>query len=139
MTMRDAHQVRRAVVFAGGGPAASAWELGVITGMADAGLDVRNADLLVGTSSGSRVALHLASGDAHEDAFARRLQPGPPSTERPAAVDWATLREELARAREAGGSPKEILRRVGPLAISAAAGRTGASRREIVAPQLPMT
>ena len=64
------------MVLAGGGYAASAWELGLITGMADAGLDVRNADLFVGTSSGSRVALHLASGDAHEDAFQRRLQPG---------------------------------------------------------------
>src|SRR4051812_10756266 len=120
--------IRRALVLAGGGPAASAWEIGLIAGMADAGLDVRNADLLVGTSSGSRVALHLASGVAHDDAFQRRLQPGPPSSERPAAVDWVALREDLARARQAGGSPTDILRRVGPLAVAAAAGRSGSSR-----------
>ena len=94
-------RMRRAVILAGGGYAASAWELGIVTGMADAGLDVRNADLFVGTSSGSRVALHLASGAVHEEAFERRLQPGPPS--------------------------------------SAGPSMSGASRREIVAAQLPTT
>ena len=106
--------------------------------MADAGLDVRNADLFVGTSSGSRVALHLASGVAHEDAFQRRLQPGPPSSARPPVVDWAGLRDGLARAKQAGGSPTEILRRIGPLALAAASGTSSSSRREIVAAQLPM-
>lgn len=130
---------RRALVLAGGGYAASAWELGLITGMADAGLDVRNAGLFVGTSSGSRVVLHLASGDAHEDALQRRLQPGPRSSERPPAVDWVGLREGVARAKQAGGTPTEILRRIGELAVAAASGTSGASRREIVAAQLPMT
>jgi NTE family protein len=97
--------IRRAVVLAGGGFAASAWETGLITGMADAGLEVRNADLFVGTSSGSRVALHLAGGEAHEDVFQRRIQPGPPSSERPPAVDWAGLRECAARAKQEGAAP----------------------------------
>jgi NTE family protein len=106
--------------------------------MADAGLDLRNADLFVGTSSGSRVALHLASEVAHEDAIQRRLQPGPPSSERPPVVDWAALRDGVARAKHAGGSRAAILQRIGSLAIAAASGRSGSSRREIVAAQLPM-
>ena len=126
------------MVLAGGGLAASAWETGLITGMADAGLDVRNADLFVGTSSGSRGALHLASGAPHEDAFQRRLQPQPPSSERPSVVDWPGLREGVARAKQVGGSPAEILQRIGALAVAAAAGRDGSSRREIVAAQLPV-
>lgn len=126
------------MVLAGGGFAASAWELGLITGMADAGLDVRNADLFVGTSSGSRVALHLASGDAHEDAFQRRIQPGPPPSARPPAADWLGLRDSAVRAKQAGGSPTEILLRIGSLALAAASGTSGSSRREIVAAQLPM-
>jgi NTE family protein len=129
--------MRRAVVLAGGGYAASAWELGLVTGMAEAGLDVRTAVLFVGTSAGARVALHLASGVAHEDAYRRRLQPHPPPSEPPPAVDWVALRDDLARARQAGGTSAEILRRVGTLAVAAAAGRSGASRREIVAAQLP--
>jgi NTE family protein len=107
--------------------------------MADAGLDVRNADLFVGTSSGSRVALHLASRDAHEDAFQRRLQPLPSSAGRPPVVDWVALREGIARAKQAGGSKTEILRRIGSLALAAAPGASGPSRREIVAAQLPVT
>jgi NTE family protein len=106
--------------------------------MADGGLDVRNADLFVGTSSGCRVALHLASGVAHEDALQHRLQPEPPSSERPAAVDWAGLRDSVARAKQAGGSPTEILQRIGSSAVTAASGRIGSSRREIVAAQLPV-
>jgi NTE family protein len=130
--------MRRALILTGGGLSASAWETGLITGMADAGLDVRHADLFVGTSSGSRVALHLASGAAHEDEYQRRLQPGAPSSERPPVVDWVGLRDGVARAKQAGGSPTEILRRIGSLAVAAASGRNGSSRREIVAAQLPM-
>ena len=36
---------RRALVLGAGGHAAIAWELGVITGMADAGVALRDADL----------------------------------------------------------------------------------------------
>jgi NTE family protein len=126
------------MVLGGGGYAASAWEIGIITGMADGGLDVRSADLFVGTSSGSRVALHLASGVAHEEVFQHRLQPEPPSSERPAAVDWAGLRDSVARVKQAGGSRTEILQRIGSLAVAAASGRNGSSRREIVAAQLPV-
>ncbi len=126
------------MVLAGGGYAASAWETGLVTGMADAGLDVRNADLYVGTSSGSRVALHLASRVAHEEVFQRRLRPGPPSAELPPVVDWIELRDGVARAKQAGGGPTEILRRIGSLALTAALGRNGSTRREIVAAQLPM-
>jgi len=126
------------LVLAGGGYAASAWAIGIVTGMADGGLDVRNADLFVGTSSGSRVALHLASGVAHEEAFQHRLQPEPPSSERPAVVHWVGLRESVVGAKQAGGSPTEILQRIGSLAVAAASGRIGSSRREIVAAQLPV-
>ena len=129
--------MKRALILTGGGPASSAWELGLITGMAGAGLDVRDADLVVGTSSGSRVALHLASDVPHDVALQQRLRPGPPSTERPAAVDWVQLRKDLTAARTSGGSKADILRRVGALALAAASGSTGESRRAIVAPQLP--
>ena len=126
------------MVLAGGGYAASAWEIGMVTGMADGGLDVRTADLFVGTSSGSRVALHLASGAAHEEVFQHRLQPEAPSSERTAVIDWVGLRDGVARAKQAGGSPTEILQRMGSLAVAAASGRNGSSRREIVAAQLPV-
>lgn len=128
---------QRALVLAGGGYAASAWEIGLIAGMADEGVDVQNADLLVGTSSGARVALHLASGATPEEIFEGRISPNPQLAERPPVVDWVQLRGDLARAKEVGG-PTEILREIGSLALAAAGDANGSARRKIVAAQLPM-
>lgn len=55
---------QRGLVLGAGGHAAAAWELGVITGMADAGVDVRDADLIVGTSAGARVGVLTAGRSA---------------------------------------------------------------------------
>jgi hypothetical protein len=41
------------VLGGGGGSAGNAWLIGVIAGLFDAGLDVTEADLIVGTSAGS--------------------------------------------------------------------------------------
>ena len=46
----------RALVLHGGGSAGNAWEIGVIAGLLDAGLDVTEADLIIGTSAGSTAA-----------------------------------------------------------------------------------
>jgi len=127
---------RRALVLGGGGYAASAWEIGLITGMVEAGFDVRNADLFVGTSAGARVALHLASGVALEELFQGRVGPSSQPAEPPPLVDWVQLRRDLARAKEAGGNQTEIPRRIGSLAL-AAGGSNSANRRQVVA-QLPV-
>src|SRR5690242_8794400 len=52
----------RALVLGGGGAAGNAWEIGVIAGLADAGLDVTEADLIIGTSAGSTAAAQITSG-----------------------------------------------------------------------------
>lgn len=103
--------------------------------MADAGLDVRDADLFVGTSAGARVALDLTSGEALEEIHERRAGPGGPPAELPAMVDWARIRAGVEDAKQVGGSLAEILRRYGALAMTAAAGM-GSDRRKIVARQL---
>src|ERR1700710_286537 len=51
----------RALVLGGGGSAGNAWEIGVITGLFDAGLDVTEADLIIGTSAGSTAAAQITS------------------------------------------------------------------------------
>lgn len=127
---------RRALVLAGGGFAAGAWEIGLISGMAAAGVDLRTSDLFVGTSSGARVGLHLASGTDLEDLFHQQLGPMPiPAGSQP-AVDWRTVRAEWASAKEAGGGPAAILQRVGALALGIAG--TKGDRRQQVAAQLPL-
>jgi NTE family protein len=129
--------MRSALVLAGGGYVASSWEIGLITGMAEVGVDVRNADLFVGTSAGARVALDLTSGMALDEIYQRRAATEMPELDRPAMVDWAVLKAGVDAAKQTGGSPAEILRRYGALALTSAVG-TGSDRRKVVSSQLPL-
>ena len=56
----------RALVLGGGGSAGNAWLIGVIAGLFDAGLDVTEADLIIGTSAGSTAAAQIASATPTE-------------------------------------------------------------------------
>lgn len=129
--------MRGALVLAGGGYVAGSWELGLLMGMADAGLDVRNADLMVGTSAGARVALDLASGKALEEFYQRRVETGSPSQVSAAEIDWPRIKAGVEKAKNAGGGTAEILRRMGALALEVAPGN-GTDRRPTVAKQIPM-
>jgi len=127
---------RRALVLGAGGIAAYAWEIGLACGMADAGLDVRDADLFVGTSAGSRVAAQLAGGDLLEQLFRSQLaRPNPAAAPAP-RVDFARVRADVIRAKQAGGAPADILKRMGAIALAAQPG-SSAARRNFVASQLP--
>jgi NTE family protein len=52
----------RAVVCGGGGITGIAWEIGVLAGLAEHGVHLADADLIVGTSAGSFVGASLAAG-----------------------------------------------------------------------------
>ncbi len=53
---------KRALVLAGAGAAGNAWEIGLIAGLSNAGVDATEADLIIGTSAGSTVAAQITSG-----------------------------------------------------------------------------
>ena len=53
---------RRALVLGGGGVTGIAWEIGVIAGLADRGIDLAAADVIIGTSAGSVVGLISPAG-----------------------------------------------------------------------------
>jgi NTE family protein len=63
--------VRRALVLGGGGLAGIAWETGVLAGLASAGADVGDADLVVGTSAGSLVGAWVAGGRPAAESYQR--------------------------------------------------------------------
>src|SRR5262250_2882961 len=56
----------RALVLGGGGGAGNAWEIGVIAGLFDAGLDVTEADLIIGTSAGATAAAQITGATPTE-------------------------------------------------------------------------
>jgi NTE family protein len=58
--------VSRAVVLGGGGPTAFAWQWGVVARLLAGGVALGDADLIVGTSSGSVAAAHLLDGQPRE-------------------------------------------------------------------------
>src|SRR4029453_2480742 len=56
----------RALVLGGGGSAGNAWVIGVIAGLFEAGLDVTEADLMIGTSAGTAAAAQITSATTAE-------------------------------------------------------------------------
>ena len=69
----------RALVLGGGGVTGVAWELGILHGLAEAGVDLTDADLVVGTSAGSVVAAQITSrrGAGRSCTSASCAPPGP--------------------------------------------------------------
>jgi NTE family protein len=63
----------RAVVLGAGGVTGVAWEIGLLHGLAERGLDLTGADLFVGTSAGSVVAAQVTSGQTLDKLFAHEL------------------------------------------------------------------
>jgi NTE family protein len=66
------------LVLGGGGSAGNAWEIGVIAGLFDAGLDVTEADLIIGTSAGSTAAAQITSVTQPPELLADILAAAPP-------------------------------------------------------------
>lgn len=64
-----------ALVLGGGGIAGIAWELGVLAGLAEAGVDLTDADVVVGTSAGAVVGAQVANGVPLADLYAAQLEP----------------------------------------------------------------
>jgi len=95
-----------------------AWEVGFLTGMADAGTDPRDADVFVGTSAGAIVAAQITSGVSLEELFRRQVAPPVDSEPSTPEVDFKRWRDDLGRAKSGGGSPNEILRRIGSLSLA---------------------
>jgi NTE family protein len=52
----------RALVLGGGGPVGIGWQAGLLTGLADAGVMLVEADVVIGTSAGSVTGAQLTSG-----------------------------------------------------------------------------
>src|SRR5436853_3015942 len=118
--MKSNEKRTRALILGGGGVAGVAWELGILMGLYDAGVDVRGADVIVGTSAGSVVGAQISSGANLESLFASQLTPVEQSKERKVAFDLSQMMEAFSQA-VAGAGPdlKAIRARIGAYALAA--------------------
>jgi NTE family protein len=137
----------RALVLGGGGAAGNAWLIGVIAGLLDAGLDVTEADLIIGTSAGSTAAAQVTSTSpdrllAGILSAAPRPRTGPAGPDGgrgpigPAADHMRRTSEIIAAAADAA----DMRRRLGAAALEmdAASDGSGPARwRATVAARLP--
>jgi NTE family protein len=137
----------RALVLGGGGSAGNAWLIGVIAGLSDAGLDVREAGLVIGTSAGSTAAAQIA-GSSPRQLFSEILSTAPQQRTRPVGPDRGRVPsappidhlERTGRIIAAAQSPGDMRRRMGAGALELDAASDGSWRtqwRAIVAARLP--
>jgi len=116
----------KALVLSGGGSVGIAWQTGLAAGLAEKGIDLTEADFILGTSAGSAVGAQLALGRYMGEQVERyrRSDPAignpPPRDERPGE----SMADRMARfmavmADTADDSPEERRARIGKFALEA--------------------
>jgi|SRR5450432_4075994 NTE family protein len=137
----------RALVLGGGGSAGNAWLIGVIAGLFEAGLDVTEADLIIGTSAGSTAAAQITSATPTE-LLADILAAAPQPRTAPVGSDGGRVplgpavnhMEKSSAVIAAAKDAADMRRRMGAAALETdAASRSSAQTqwRDTVAARLP--
>ncbi|MEE1939685.1 patatin-like phospholipase family protein [Streptomyces sp. TRM 70361] len=107
----------RALVLGSGGFAGGAWQVGVLAGLVEAGVDLAGADVVIGTSAGAVVGAGLVAGRLPEE-----LVDGEPGPDGPAFAPRVTpgLALRFLRAQFGGPrTPRAVARRLGRMALAA--------------------
>lgn len=107
----------RALVLGGGGIAGIAWEAGLVAGLRDAGADLGEADLIVGTSAGSVIGTFLAHGEDPAEAVDRYATGGAREAAPPAQVDVEAMFNAFSILFDESIPPQEARARVGRLTL----------------------
>ena len=107
-----------ALVLGGGGPVGGAWLTGVLAGLADAGVDLARADVVIGTSAGAVFGTRLAHGEPPRELYERQL------TGADRLLLDVTTAQTLRFLWAALGSrdPERSIRRLGRAALGARSG-----------------
>jgi NTE family protein len=116
----------KALVLSGGGSVGIAWEIAVAAGLARAGVDVRDADFIIGTSAGSAVGAQLALRRDLEELVSRQREIGGRASGSPesgaggpSGQQMAQLFAVIAQAMAGDGPPEAQRAEVGRYALDA--------------------
>jgi NTE family protein len=138
-----------ALVLGGGGSAGHAWTIGIIAGLAEAGVDMTEAaDLVIGTSSGATAAAHVRSGIPPADLLASVLsEPAQPAGQnqnrapsQPPGISMESMFERMRAIAAAAASAADLRRAMGAFGLECDAMRgpeAAAQRRAMIARRLP--
>jgi NTE family protein len=111
----------RALVLGGGGPVGIAWESGLIAGLAESGIDLSDADFIVGTSAGSVVGAQIAMGRTPAALVEPFLGNGemapPPSDSMSRPPDLSQLVAKLMESYAGLRPNEEVCREIGAWAL----------------------
>jgi NTE family protein len=122
----------RALVLGGGGVTGVAWEIGLLHGLAESGVDLADADLVLGSSAGSVVGASIVTG--HSLAAAYRGQLEPPERADGARVSVSII-ASMIWANLISRDPVRAAARIGKMAL-AAKTESEADRRRALAGRL---
>jgi len=128
----------RALVLGGGGVAGIAWEVGVLSALQEAGVDLDAADLVVGSSAGSVVGTFVRYG-AVAQAYEQLHAPVPSTYEEPAPIAGEDFQERLAQVLAGSTSEQDARARLGAVAQQVVTGQTDEERIATFAQTLPGT
>jgi NTE family protein len=124
----------KALVLGGGGVTGIAWEIGMLAGLAEAGLDLTDADLVVGTSAGSVVGVDVRSGTPLADLY--EVQTRPTGAGEIYARMSAAMMVRYVRAMVFTARPEVARMRVGRMALRART-ESEEARRRVIESRLP--
>jgi NTE family protein len=126
----------RALVLGGGGVAGIAWITGLLFGLSEHGVDLRTADLILGTSAGSAVAAQLSSGLSLKQLFDRQVEPAQQTRELAPNAQLFELFERALLKASSLPDRADHIRQIGRWALEAPTV-TEAERRAVIAERLP--
>ena len=127
--------MEKALVLGGGGVTGIAWEIGILAGLAERGVDLTDADLVVGTSAGSVVGVDVRSGTSLADLYEKQTQP-PGSNEIYARMGLGVT-VKYVRAMLLTRNPEVARARVGAMALRTKTVSEEA-RRRVIESRLPI-
>ncbi|TWP47922.1 patatin-like phospholipase family protein [Lentzea tibetensis] len=135
----------RALVLGGGGVVGVAWELGVLAALDEHGIDVTAADHVYGTSAGAAVGALLGSGLPVRELLTRQTT-SQANGDTPSATAVAKMMTTWLRLSSEVADPRERIRQIGALALTAETKPEAQHRAEIAAhlpsqswPRTPLT
>ena len=133
--MSNSNKLSKALVLSGGGLKGIAWELGLLWGLKESGVDVTDVDLIIGTSAGSNVGAQITSGISLEELYKNQLKPSE-ETKEISEFDFNKFVLIITEAMKNSSDPQTIRANIGKAAFNVKT-MSEEERLEIVASRLP--